>query len=302
MSPLSAPSPASASDPPGRTGDAGARVWGRLPEGTREALAGLSPTDLQTLLMDVAQGRAAAVRPADLVRRWQQDRFVRPSDIDPRTLAAAEARLWQLLPEEFAGVELSPVTPLGTSAALGPVSQNRVVSTTRTSEVVSDPTNVLALEAAARRRVTGNTAVHLAASHRVLRAQDFGPGWSSHFALFTLVSSARDAGNGRTELDLLRRHLGYWERVLDGLTYRMEFTVFDDPALGERLRAAKLPAVEDTERQRGRGYYAGAALRITVDGREVGDGGFTTWTAQLMNDAKERFLTSCVSTERLAAL
>ena len=35
---------------------------------------------------------------------------------------------------------------------------------------------------------------------------------------------------------------------------------------------------------------------------EIGDGGFTDWTAQLNNDAKERCLTSCVSTERLAAL
>lgn len=32
---------------------------------------------------------------------------------------------------------------------------------------------------------------------------------------------------------------------------------------------------------------------------ELGDGGFTTWTAQLANDAKERCLVSCIATERL---
>jgi hypothetical protein len=47
---------------------------------------------------------------------------------------------------------LSPVTPLGTCGVVGPVSQNRVVSTVRGTEVVSDSTNALAVEAATRRR------------------------------------------------------------------------------------------------------------------------------------------------------
>jgi hypothetical protein len=279
--------------------DAVRRVWARLPTGSRAAMGALSGTDLQTLLMDVAESRASTVRPADLMRRWREDRLVRPADADPRAIAELEARLWRLLPEGVAGVELSPITPLGTCSALGSVSQNRVVTTMRTAEVVSDPTNALAIEAAARRNA-GVASVHLAACHRVLRAQDFGPGWSQHFRLFALVSSARDAGSGRTEIELLRLHLGYWQRVLDGLPHRLEFTVFGDPVLGDRLRSADLRAVEDPRRERGRGYYTGAALRILLDGREVGDGGFTTWTALLRNDAKERCLISCVSTERLA--
>jgi hypothetical protein len=74
------------------------RVWARLPEGTGEALGELSATDLQTLLLSVARTRAAQVRPADLLRRWREGRFVRPAACDPRTLAAVEARIWQLLP------------------------------------------------------------------------------------------------------------------------------------------------------------------------------------------------------------
>ncbi len=35
---------------------------------------------------------------------------------------------------------------------------------------------------------------------------------------------------------------------------------------------------------------------------ELGDGGFTTWTAQLMGNAKERSLVSCISIERLAVV
>ncbi|MFG3700235.1 hypothetical protein ACGF5C_20270 [Micromonospora sp. NPDC047620] len=53
--------------------DAERRVWGRLPGGARAALARLAPADLRTLLLAVARDRAAAARPADLVRRWRTD-------------------------------------------------------------------------------------------------------------------------------------------------------------------------------------------------------------------------------------
>jgi hypothetical protein len=116
----------------------------------------------------------------------------------PRPVWQLEARLWSLLPDEFAGVDLSPVAPLGSSSALGPVSQDRVISTTRGSEVVSDPTNVLALEAASRRQRSGAPAVSLACCHRVLRGQPFdAPGAFQHFRLFALVTSARDRGGSR---------------------------------------------------------------------------------------------------------
>jgi hypothetical protein len=64
--------------------------------------------------------------------------------------------------------------------------------------------------------------------------------------------------------------------------------------------------VEDPSRTRGRGYYTGgAAIRIDAgetNGADIGDGGLTGWTAQLLADGKERCLTSCVSTERISAL
>ncbi|GAA4982769.1 hypothetical protein [Kineococcus glutinatus] len=308
------------------TADVEARVWARAPAGTREfLLRGLAPGDLRTLLLAVARERAAAVRPADVLHRWRQDRFVRPAGTDPRALARVEARMWELLPAAFAGVELSPVVPLGTSSALAPIGQGRVVSTTRLGEVLSDSTNALAVEAAHRRRPQPPTAaVHLAASHRQLRAQVFGPGAGAHFRLFALVSSTRDAGSRRTEAQLLVEHVRYWQRVLADLlpagTAQVRFTVFDDPALAERVEDAVLPAVgpgaggaaaavpllAEPGRERGRGYYAGAAIRLTARGAdgevELGDGGGTTWTAQLLGDAKERCLVSCLATERLTDL
>lgn len=290
------------------------RVWAGLPAGTRAALADLPPADLRTLLLTVARDRAATVRPADVVRRWREDRFVRPGDVDPRALARVEARVWDLLPADVTGVELSPVAPLGTCTAVAPVSQHRIVTTMRGTEVVSDPTNALAVEAAVRRRRAGE--VHVAAAHQVLRAQDFGPGTAAHFRLFTLVSSARDTGSGRTEARLLVRHLAFWRTVLTELagaaTPALHITLLDDAVLAERLADTVRPALpgeavplrEEPERERGRGYYVGAALRLTLAGgdREVGDGGFTDWTARLTGDAKERCLISCLATERLVAV
>ena len=57
---------------------------------------------------------------------------------------------------------------------------------------------------------------------------------------------------------------------------------------------------------RGAGYYSLAAIEIaTQDGGgkvDLGDGGFVDWTAQFLEDAKERCLISCLSTIRIATL
>jgi hypothetical protein len=291
-----------------------------MPPGVRELLSRrVPPTDLQTLLLSVARDRAASVTPAELLRRWQSDRFVRPAESDPRWLSEVEARMWSVVPRSFEGLELSPVAPLGTCSALAAVSQDRVVATVRRSEVVSDSTNVLAVEAAARRMSgTHERGAHLAACHRQLRAQDFGEGRSAHFRLFTLVSSAPKQGSGRRESELLSRHVRCWHdvvrAVLPETPVRIELTAWDR-VLRERLHQWVLPhleldpsvtVVEDCERQRGRNYYSLGALRVvaqTSDGElELGDGGFTDWTARLTQNNKELCLTSCLATERVATV
>jgi hypothetical protein len=188
------------------------------------------------------------------------------------------------------------------------------VSTVRGSEVVSDPTNVLALEAARRRQSTPDD-VHLAAHHRVLRAQRFPSGFSAHFALLALVSSGRDRGSLVTELDFLRRHLGAWRSLLGGTVgpqgFLISYSTFGDHRLAQliadHLATPELPELQvDDQLTPGGGYYAGLRFKImarTADGvMEIGDGGLTDWTAQLAADAKERCLISCVSTERWLGL
>jgi hypothetical protein len=283
-------------------GDVGERVWRKVPDGAREALTGgLSPSELQTALLEVSRERAAAVTPARLMQRWQEDRFVQPSGVDPRALVKTQAMLWERLPERFVGVELSPLTPLGTCSAVATIHQNMVVSTTRSTEVASDPTNELAIEAAVRRRA-GQDRVDLAACQRVVRAQAVdGPGMFAHFQLFALVSSARD-----TEAEMLVDHLRYWHDVL-GDQARLTFSTFAQTAVQERIDDTVRPALkvdftEDPDREQGSNYYSGTALGVALGAAELGDGGFTRWTAELLGDAKERCLISCVSTERLTAV
>ncbi len=296
---------------------ASSRAWRIVGEDARGPItAGLAGNDLRSLFLDVADARADAVRPSQIMRSWASDRFVYPSNTDPRLLSRVEGRMWELLPAEFIGIELSPVAPLGAASAIAAVSQRKVVTTMRLSEVVSDSTNVLAIEAAARRlNLPKSAAVHLASAHRQLRAQRFGAGGASHIRLFALVSSARDRGSGRAEIEILTRHLHYWRTVLEDLIPdrrpRIEVTVSDKVYL-ERLRDTLLPRVagervpvlHDERRTTGLAYYRGLAIRLSADDGEIeiGDGGFTDWTSQLLPDAKERCVVTCLSTERLASL
>ena len=66
--------------------------------------------------------------------------------------------------------------------------------------------------------------------------------------------------------------------------------MFDNPVLAQRLADTIRPGLGGQgapHRQAGphpgRGYYTGLALRVTADQgqTELGDGGFTSWTAQL---------------------
>jgi hypothetical protein len=275
---------------------------------------------LQSLLISLTRTRAFQQKPADVLRRWESDRFVRPASVDPRALTTIEATLWGALPDDFQPIELSPLAPLGTSSVVAGVSQNRVVSTARTSEVVSDTTNVLALECASRRGAAGFAVpVHLAATQRQVRAQQFGAGARAHFKLFCLVSSDRAGSSATTESRLLRAHINFWRAVLDELIPHLEpkisLTPLDESAewIEEDVRqlghdAHSVEIALDRERTHGAHYYERASLSITArdpnsdEEWDLGDGGFVNWTARLTENAKERCLVSCISTERLAQL
>jgi hypothetical protein len=290
-----------------------------------DRLAALSGSDFTTVMLEVARRRAARETPATVLRRYQRDRFVRPGGLPWQSGRRAEDALLGCLPPETEVVPLAPLVPLGTHSVLATVSQHKVVTAIRACEVAADPTNALALEAATRRAHGRSGVVRLAAVQRVVRAQRFPAGWAAHFGLFATVTAGRDQGSHRFELAALDEQLRFAVDALRAAGVRrvqVALTPLSDD--GERIAAATAEAlavaapsadiVMDHERAGGRGYYRDLCFKVNalvdgpVDGtsdaasEEIGDGGFTDWTAQLLADGKERLLITGYGTDRLASL
>ncbi len=292
----------------------------------------LNPTDLQSLLLEVYRRRAVGVKPSQLLERYERDRFVRPSDLTPRVATDFDRLVWSLLPGHYSAVELSPVCPLGTNAAVATVDQNKVVTTIRNTEVVADATNVLALECASRRRhllrgdPQSRERVRLCASHRVVRGQAYraAPGVRPHFRLLGLCAAGRDEGSFQFETTSLVEQIAFYLQLLREvsqlgyLAYRLRVTLTDleqgrrEQALTEQVLlplTVNYPGVLcelDPDRETGRGYYAGACFHVYATNEagtefELIDGGFTTWTQQVLSNTKERLLISGLGTERLCS-
>lgn len=274
----------------------------------------LSGADLTTLLMAAARLRASRLTPADVLRRYQSDRFTTPAAVPSGDLRRAEDALLAALPAEFELLSLAPVAPLGTHSVLGTVDQNKVLSTVRNTEVAADPTNGLALEAATRRQrdPRADAPVRLAALQRVLRTQQFdGPASFAHFALLGLVSAGRDTGGFGFEQRLAVEQL---QVVCDAVraagAERVELrlttleTRFVPVTKAIRAALSGVEADEDPERSSGRGYYIGLCFKVyaTIAGRrfEVADGGLVDWTQKLLNNRKERLFISGIGIDRLA--
>ena len=268
----------------------------------------LPGADLRSLLLHVAERRAARP-PASVLAQFTNDRFCAPAPIDGLTIARAHAASLGAVADEFDPIQLAPLAPLATSAAMSAVPQNNVVTTMRLSDVVSDPTNVLALEAALRRRSERDT-VRLAAAHRVVRAQRFdGPRSFAHFSLLGLVSAGRDRGDRAFEIDELVRHLGALARAIRSVRPDADIVVSVSDHSGRLAEAeAVIDRLDvesrfDPERSHGRGYYehlcCKIGLRIDGDIVEVGDGGSTDWTQHLSSNRKERLVISGLGLDRI---
>ena len=132
----------------------------------REELLALPAADLRSLLLDIAAERARRQSPPDVLRQYASDRFCAPGSIDAVLLARASAAALAQVASSFKPVVLSPIAPLGSCSALGSVPQNNLVTTMRLTDVVADPTNALALEAAGRRRDASDAVVRLSGFSR----------------------------------------------------------------------------------------------------------------------------------------
>jgi hypothetical protein len=165
----------------------------------------VSPSDLQSVMLELARRRTARRSAADIVEQYGHDGTVGADSQDARTLGRLAMAAFDAVPT-YEAVELSPVEPLGVNTVLAGLDQSMVLATTRATEVVADPTVALALHAAVRRR-GGLDPVRMCACHRVLRPQSSNPSARRHFRLFALVSAARSQADHVSEVAAMREHV-----------------------------------------------------------------------------------------------
>src|SRR4030095_186345 len=179
---------------------------------------GMPASEVWSLLLSALRERAEQRAARALTEQWEHDRFVQLSYIDQRTLVELDSHLLAAA-ADFEAVELSPLAPLGATSSVALTTQNRVVSTVRGTEVVSDPTNVLALESARRLREDPTRVVRLCTSHRCVRAQEVPkvPGFAAHFRMFCMTSAAHERKDQAFVTDALTHHVRTHLQALDRL-------------------------------------------------------------------------------------
>jgi hypothetical protein len=267
------------------------------------------------LLLDVAEQRAAQRSAASLLQQWGKDRFVGPAYIDQRTLNELDGHLLAAA-ADFEALELSPLAPLGSCSAIALASQNKIVSTVRGTEVVSDPTNSLALESASRLRSDAAQVIKLATSHRCVRAQALPkmPGYAAHFRLFCLTTAGHERKDHGLLVEALSEHIHTHLSALNRLEQHgygfpdRRVRILADAAharLGERI-AAGINASVVLEALT-HDYYDG--LRFMISARSPGgehlpliDGGCFDWLRKLNSNDKLVFVASGLGSQLAAYL
>ena len=278
-----------------------------LGDAARDALKeGLAASELWSLLLGVMEHRAKRKTPRALLEQWRDDRFVQPCAIDQRTLNELDAHLLAAA-SSFDAIELASVAPLGTCSAVALTSQNRVVATARGTEVVSDATNVLALECARRLRKAPEEDVRLATSHRCTRAQAVPnvSGFAAHFRLFCLASAGRERKDHAFVTGALVEHIRTHWAALD----RLERHGYSFPGrtltlratsakrhLAERIATA-LPGVPASLAELTHDYYDGLRFMIDVtlpqsSSLPLVDGGAFAWLRKLGANDRLAFVAS----------
>jgi hypothetical protein len=283
---------------------------------TLEPLLALTPSESTPVLLELARRQAARRRPHDLLAQFGRDGFVAPFMLDQRMVHRIDG-LALAAASEFEAVQLAPVAPLGTCSSLAPTSQDRTLTATRGTEVVSDPTNVLALECARRLRERPDAAVALCTIHQVLRAQPLprGADLSRHFRLFALAEAGAGLAEDGFELQAITRQLQVFDRLFDALgelgcafpgRYALLHAAATRATLAARLRErlnVALPHVAIEQKPLESRYYHGVRVllgAVAANGErlEIADVGVFDWAARLTANRRMRFVASGFGLQR----
>lgn len=287
----------------------------------------LTPSELNSLLLEVFDRQTIRISPAELLQQYRKNRFVKPAEIDFMGLRTLETRILQVFETfQFRAVELSPVAPLGSCSVVATADQKKILSALRGTEVLADATNALALYAADLKKtgqwqpVLPTDQLRFSAIHRHVRTPQVAvAGHTQHFKIGCLVSAGRDTGGFQFECESLAEHFAVLTAVLrDTLqisNLRFKLIQRGDTGNGRMLEQVKnhlqslrndLVIEAETDPARENQYYKGLQYKaiITLHGQEheIADGGFVDWTQQLLQNKKERFLITGLGVEWLFRL
>ena len=284
-------------------------------EAAYAALArGMPASEVWSLLLSAMRERAEQRPARALAEQWERDRFVQLSYIDQRTLVELDSHLLAAA-QDFEAVELSPLAPLGTSSSVALTTQNRVVSTVRGTEVVSDPTNVLALESARRLREDPMRVVRFCTSHRCVRAQEVPklPGFAAHFRMFCMTSAAHERKDQAFVTDALTHHIRTHLQTLDRLEQhgyrfpnrRVRMLASEQREPLARRIADSIEGVPVSLERLEQKYYDGLRFMISAhsaagDDIPLIDGGAFDWLHKLAANHKLVFVASAIGSQLAA--
>lgn len=293
-------------------------IWEAIGTECFERLAsGLGGSELWSVLLEVLERRARARTPSEVLAQYGRDAFCRPAPINQRVLNALDGLLFSAT-RAFEALELSPVAPLGVCSVVAATDQRRVLSALRGTEVLADPTNVLALECAERLRDDPTAPVHLCTSERVLRAQPVPRerGFTQHFRLFALASGGVEEKDHAFSVRAVTLHARSLLGALDAL--EREGYAFGARRVQLLATEPRRPLAERIARELGanarvtlgmleHAYYSGG-VRYQVwctppgAGTElpIADGGTFDWLARLTSNRRAVLVGSGLGSQLIA--
>jgi hypothetical protein len=273
----------------------------------------LSGTELNSLLMEVFRNRTQSLTAPQLLNLYQQNRFVKPADLPVVEMKKTELEVLQLFERHsFKAIDLAPVTELGACSIVGPTDQKKILSALRGTEVLADSTNAIALHIADLKQGKrwSDGVLRFCNIQRQVRTQALSiKGFTPHFRVGCLVSCGADTGAFAFERINLEEHLQLLKILfleyyrVDELAVRlMQRPGYNSDLIGTIAKYLRdnnpglsISIITQNSNNTG-GYYKGLQFKVDIIYRgktyEIADGGFVDWTQQLLQNKKERMLTS----------
>ena len=294
-------------------------------------LTEIPSTDFQSLLLEIMEKKSFKTGVKEINAALENNPYVEMCEVDQLTFIKFDSLAYSLLSSKYKSVELSPLVPFATNRVLADLSQKRVLSTSRNSEVISDPTTALALYCAKERaeKIRKNSKdselVAIAASQRVIRQDQIKKeGYSQHFRTFTVSVAGRDVGFEKFEKENLKEHLNFFLSLLRELNESDNY-IIDEIAViisnvGEK-QSELLDIIKDTvvkelmeefpevtfkiDPDRKSNYYKSLCYSISAKNKDrkkplsIAGGGMTDWTETLVGSKKEKLLVGSIGSETL---